>query len=267
MQKILLGPAGSPAKSTLEGITEVKKLGLQAMEVQYTHGIKMNLALAEEVGKEAEKEKISLSIHAPYYINLLSTDPKILKASRKRIIDSCHRGHLMNATKVVFHPGYYGKKSKEESYKMMKEELKIIQKEIRKKRWKIDIAPETMGRTFQFGNFEETIELVKELKCNFCIDISHIYALNHGKINYDYIFDQIEKLRKDIHFHFQGIEYNKNGEKRHMVLNGNPGFKEFAKKLLDRKINATIICESPVTWRDSLKMKKILEVLGYKFQG
>ena len=151
MQKILLGPAGSPAKSTLEGITEVKKLGLQAMEVQYTHGIKMNLALAEEVGKVAEKEKISLSIHAPYYINLLSSDPKILEASRKRILDSCHRGHLMKATKVVFHPGYYGKKSKEESYKIMKEELKIIQKEIRKKRWKIDIAPETMGRTFQIG--------------------------------------------------------------------------------------------------------------------
>jgi len=54
---ILLGPAGSPAKSTLEGITEVKKLGLCAMEVQYTHGIKMNLALAEEVGKVAKKRK------------------------------------------------------------------------------------------------------------------------------------------------------------------------------------------------------------------
>jgi len=171
----------------------------------------------------------------------------------------------MKATKVVFHPGYYGKKSKEESYKIMKEELKIIQKEIRKKRWKIDIAPETMGRTFQFGNFEEIIELVKELKCNFCVDISHIYALNQGKIDYDYVFDRIEKLRDDVHFHFQGIEYNKNGEKRHMALNGNPRFKDFAKKLLNRKINATIICESPVTWQDSLKMKKILEGLGYRF--
>ena len=171
----------------------------------------------------------------------------------------------MKATKVVFHPGYYGKKSKEESYKIMKEELKIIQKEIRKKRWKIDIAPETMGRTFQFGNFEEIIELVKELKCNFCVDISHIYSLNQGKIDYDYVFDRIEKLRDDVHFHFQGIEYNKNGEKRHMALNGNPRFKDFAKKLLNRKINATIICESPVTWQDSLKMKKILEGLGYRF--
>jgi len=67
MQKILLGPAGSPAKTTLEGILEVRKLGLYAMEVQYTHGIKMNLALAEEVGKVAEKEKISLSIHTSIF--------------------------------------------------------------------------------------------------------------------------------------------------------------------------------------------------------
>jgi len=265
MQKILLGPAGSPANSTLEGVSVVKKIGLHAMEVAFTHGIKMSPSLAEQVGEVAQKEKVKLSIHAPYYINLLSTKKETVVSSRKRIIDSLYRGHKMNATKVVFHPGYYGSNTKKEAYTKIKKELEIIQKEIKKRKWKIDMAPETMGRTFQFGHFDDTLKLAKEVKCNFCVDVSHIYALNQGKIDYDYIFDKISKLRKDVHFHFQGIEFNEKGEKRHLVLNGNPSFKEFAKKLLFTDINATIICESPVTWEDSLRMKKILEGFGHRF--
>src|SRR3989338_2094963 len=105
-QQILLGPAGSPAASTLDGIAAVKQLGLQAMEVQFTHGIVMSLGLAERIC-DANKHGISLSIHAPYYITLASDEKAA--ASRKRILDSCERGHLMGAGRIVFHPGYYGK--------------------------------------------------------------------------------------------------------------------------------------------------------------
>jgi endonuclease IV len=37
--KIYLGPAGTPGKSTLDGISVLEKLGLQAMEVQFSHGV------------------------------------------------------------------------------------------------------------------------------------------------------------------------------------------------------------------------------------
>ena len=79
--KILLGPAGTPGKSTLDGISVLEKLGLQAMEVQFSHGVGMGLPHAKQIGKENEKYKKELSIHAPYYINLISTEKKKINES------------------------------------------------------------------------------------------------------------------------------------------------------------------------------------------
>jgi len=46
---------------------------------------------------------------------------------------------------------------------------------------------------------------------------------------------------------------------------GGPNFEDFAKEILKRKINITIISESPILEQDSLLMKRIFERLGYKF--
>ena len=37
--RINLGPAGTPASSTIEGLSAVRKLGLKTMEVQFSHGL------------------------------------------------------------------------------------------------------------------------------------------------------------------------------------------------------------------------------------
>ncbi len=264
--KILLGPAGSPERSTLEGVSTIRKLKLQAMEVQFTHGIHMGNDLANEIGNEQEKQNIALSVHAPYYINLNSENKQKVQESKQRILRSAELANYMHASLVVFHPGFYGKRSKEDVYDIIRNEIDEIVKIIKNKKWDVELAPEVMGRVSQFGDFEETIALSKELKTSICIDICHIYARNQGKIDYDYIFSEIKNLkRKDIHFHFSGVEFSPQGEKRHLVINHNPDFKNFAATLLENKINATIICESPVTWQDSLKMKKTLEKLGHKF--
>jgi deoxyribonuclease-4 len=269
MQKILLGPAGSPAKSTLEGLSAVKKLELQAMEVQFTHGVGMGLPLAKQIGEENRSIGISLSVHAPYYINLASEERKKIEESKKRILDSCERGHLMNAMKepmtIVFHSGYYGKRSKEETYDIIKNEIADMMKTIREKKWNVLLAPEIGGKHSAFGSLDELLSLVKELKCSVCIDLAHLYARNNGKIDYAEILDKVERARfKHYHFHFSGISYTEKGEKAHLLL-GKPDFAGFAKELLKRKIDCTIISETPVTWKDSLKMKNILRNLGYRF--
>ncbi len=101
---IKLGPAGSTGKGTLEGIREVKRLGLQAMEVEFVRGVHMGLSLAKECGAEAKKLGIELSVHAPYYINLASEEKKKQEESKKRILDSAERGHYLGAREIVFHP-------------------------------------------------------------------------------------------------------------------------------------------------------------------
>ena len=101
MQKIRLGPAGSPGKSTLEGVQMVNDMGLQAMEVEFVRGVHMGIDLAREVGALAKKLDIELSIHAPYYINLASAEKKKIQESKKRILDSVERGHYLGARYVV----------------------------------------------------------------------------------------------------------------------------------------------------------------------
>jgi len=271
--KIRLGPAGIPISckggSSIEGVRCVADLGLSAMEVAFTHGIYMSLQAAKEMGKVAKDLDIELSIHAPYYINLASEKPKVVKDSKKRIIDSLERGNLMNATVVVAHAGYYGK-DKENSKKMILEACKEISNIIESKNWNIKFGLETMGKQKSFGTLEEIIEISKKVK-NIIpyLDLAHIYARNGGKINYKEVFNKL-KLKK-YHSHFSGIKYSlvgigKGNEKNHVPLReGGPDFKRFAKEIMKRKKDITIISESPILEQDSLLMKKVFENLGYKF--
>lgn len=262
--KIYLGPAGSPAESTLEGLVAVKKLGLQAMEVQFSHGIGMGLPLAKKIGEENKKHNIKLSIHAPYYINLTSEDKNKIIASKKRILDSCERGHLMGAKNIVFHPAYFGKQDKEETYDAVKNEILDMMRIIKQKGWNVKLSPETTGKHTQFGALDEILSLAKETGCNFCLDFAHIYARNNGNIDYKEIFRKLKPF-DDVHCHFSNINYSEKGELNHLDLDHKPDFELLAIEILKSRKNITIISESPITWEDSLKMKKVFEQLGHKF--
>ena len=265
--KISLGPSGSPKPSTLEGLGEIRRLGLDAMELSFTHGVRMGVETAKDIGKANEKTKLKLSIHAPYYINLCSEDEQKREDSIKRILDTCERAHYIGAKNIIFHTAYYGKLGKEEAFDVVKKAIEEMKYFIDKKRWDVDLLPETSGRVKQFGSIEEILEIARKTKSGFCIDIAHIYARNLGHIHYENVFDLLEEAKqKELHFHFEGIETNKGGEDKHLVITGNkPDFKDFARELVRRGTDSTIISESPVTWQDSLRMKKILEDLGHRF--
>ena len=71
---IKIGPAGSSGLGNEEGIKEVSENKLDALEVEFTYGVKMSLEKAKSIGELAKSLKINLSIHAPYYINLASKE-------------------------------------------------------------------------------------------------------------------------------------------------------------------------------------------------
>jgi len=263
--KIKLGPAGSPGNSTLEGIKMVKDLGLQAMEVEFVKGIYMDNSLAEKCGKLAKELRISLSVHAPYYINLASPSQKVREASFQRILISCERAERLGATCVVFHPGYYGF-SRNQTYQMVKKGVVRIMETLKEREWNVKLSPETSGKLSQFGSFQEILSLSQETGCSFCLDFAHIYARNFGKIDYKGIFDEIEKIGvKELHSHFSNISYGLKGERKHLPMDSSPEFEPLAKEILERKIPITIISESPITWKDSLRMKEIFRNLGCRF--
>jgi deoxyribonuclease-4 len=273
---IRLGTSGIPISakgiSTIDGVKRIAELNLKALEVSYTHGIHMSLKTAEELGKVAKDLGIELSIHIPYFVNLASEDEKIVKASKKRIIDSLERGIAMNAKIIAVHAGYYGR-NKQIASQMIFEACKEIDETIEKNGWNIEFGLETMGKQKMWGGLDEIINLCKKLKHLVpYLDSAHIYALNGGYVNYKEIFDKLEVLKlKQIHSHFSGIKYSlvgigRGNERHHVPMReAGPSFEDFAKEVLKRGIDITIISESPILEQDSLLMKKIFEKLGYNF--
>src|SRR3989338_5638748 len=88
---IKIGPAGSSGLGNEEGIRHAKELGLSALEVEFTYGVRMSNDEAKKIGLLAQELGISLSIHAPYYINLNSEERPKVHASKTRILQSCER--------------------------------------------------------------------------------------------------------------------------------------------------------------------------------
>lgn len=263
--KIFLGPAGTPGFTrggTLEGVADVAAIGLNAMEVQFTHGVRMSIRLAGLVSKEAKECGVRLSVHAPYYVNLCSDDKEKLAASKKRIFDSIARAKAMDAHVVTFHPGFYGKLEKEEASRR----VVVACKELAKKTPRgLKLGLETTGKSGAFGTLDEIVSVCKKVRrCVPVIDFAHIYARAGGKINYKKVLSAVKPLRlKHLHAHFSNIEYTAKGERHHLVLDGRPPFGPLAKEIVRQKQSITIICESPILEQDSLRMKGVFEKLGY----
>lgn len=252
--RIRIGTAGSPTGSNITGIAALEEAGLNAMEVQFGRGVQMKNELAEKIGGERKKHDVALSVHAPYYINLLSQDDEKRIASRTRIVESCERARRMGASPVVFHPGYYGTMSKGDAYEEMKKQIKLVLTEI--KGWNVAIAPENTGKDSQFGSVEEVLALVKELKTSFCMDIAHLRAKHRGNEDIEKMLDALPEGHA--HFQYSGVEWNAGGEKRHVPID-EKHFAAFVREVVERKMDATVICESPDTFSDALKMKRMFE--------
>jgi len=268
--KLWLGPAGTPinSKSTEHGISDIAQMGLNANELQFTYGVKMGLEIAKRIGEIAKEKNVRLSIHAPYYINLLQQDKAKLNRSLSNIYESAKRADLLGAKVVVFHPGAYMKTPRDTAIERM---ISVCEKA--SQNVSVPLGLELTGKQGQFGNLDEIIAVCKAVKgCVPVVDFAHDYARNAGHIDYDLIFKKLSALKlKEYHFHFSGINFSVKSESvgnernHEPILINKPPFKLLAEKILKEQIDTAIICESPLLDRDSLVMKKIFEEKGYRF--
>ncbi|HLC78375.1 MAG TPA: TIM barrel protein [Candidatus Nanoarchaeia archaeon] len=121
---ISFGPAGlGSVKEAIPKLEEYHKLGLRACEISFTYGVYIKEQKeAEAIGKRAKELGISLSIHGPYWVNLNSDDKSKIEKSKERILNCLKVGTWLGAKTVVFHPGFYGKMTKEQTYENIKNE-------------------------------------------------------------------------------------------------------------------------------------------------
>jgi len=206
------------------------------------------------IGKKAKELGIYLSIHAPYYVNLNADEQEKREATKARILACCEVGEWLGASRVVFHPGYYGAGSREDAYARIRDGINELMAIRKQKGWNILLAPETMGKVNVFGSVEEVSRLVKETGCSFCIDFAHILARDK-----EVDFEKIKKLfpQKEWHIHFSGIVYGEKGEKHHRKTEEDE-WKTLLKNLpKDRE--CIIINEAPDPLEDALEGLEIWE--------
>ncbi len=258
IQKIMrFGPAGlGSIKNAVETMKNFHDKGIRACEIAFTYGVYIkdkHKKEIEEIKEAAKNYDIKLSIHAPYWINLNSNEKEKIKNSKKRILESCKIGNKLNASPIVFHPGYYGKIEKKKTYENIKNEILNIKEEIDNKNWKVKLAPETTGKVNVFGKEEEILNLVKDTGCSFCIDFAHLLARSGGKKSYGEMLIPFKSF-DCLHCHFSGIEWTDKGEKKHRET-PEEEIKKLLKVLPNNKV--TIINESPSPLKDSEKSLEI----------
>ena len=283
MARVYIGPAGVPigarerkkSAGTLDGIRYVSEVGLNAMEVEFVQGVRMNREAAQEAGELARELGVRLSVHAPYFINLCSEEAEKVEASIKRLQESLDRGEVMGATVVVFHPAYYGKLGPEGCYNAVKDAVLRVLDWMRESGITyVRLGLEVMARKNQFGNLEETFRLVREVnnpQVVAVIDWGHVYARNGGFIDYRAVLNMWREYFGDqpMHTHFTCVKY-KNGEwvdEHEPMDTNNPPFEPLARELASEDIEITIINESPLLEKDALRMKDILIKYGNKIVG
>lgn len=249
---IRFGPAGIGGEK--EAVSNLKKFaekGINACEIPFTYQIYIkDKKVMKEIKETAKKLDVKISIHAPYWINLNSKEKKKIEESKKRILDCCKVGNEIGAYIVVFHSGFYGKMSKEETYQNIKHAIIDIMKVIKKNKWKVKLAPETMGKVNVFGDIDEILRLVKETGCFFCMDFAHFLARNRGKSKYSEAYEKISKFH-ELHCHFSGIEWTKAGERKHKITSETEIRKLL--KIFPEDKEIVIINESPDPLGDSIK--------------
>jgi deoxyribonuclease-4 len=277
VSKLYFGTAGipnsTPRKSTPNGIKRVVELGLDAMEIEFVRGIRMSDEMASEVRELANSLGVLLTVHAPYYINLNSSETSKVEASINRILESARVGFKAGAWSVVFHSGYYTSSTSEEAYRRIRDAIKFIVSKLRDEGVDIWIRPELMGGVSEFGSLEEVIKLAEEIGDSIlpCIDFAHLHARTNGRYNTYEEFREVlniiesrlgREALNNMHIHISGIEYSEKGEVKHLnILESDFNYKDLAKVLKEYNVKGIVISESPNLEDDAILFKQTYEKL------
>lgn len=260
-------PKSTPGKGgTLEGLEQAKSLGIDAMEIEWVQSVPKNVAHVREVGLLAERLDVTLTVHAPYFINLNSDDPEKIIASERRILDALSMAQECGALSVCVHAAFNGKADSETVTESVRRATERLMKQKPARFPDVNLAYETMGKHSQWGTLEETLLIAKEFEIYPCVDTAHMHARANGGVNteqeWDELFDRYAHALGDdalghMHLHYSGIAYSDKGEKHHLPFEeSDANWKGFLRVVKRRGIGGVLVCESPAMENDTLLLQR-----------
>lgn len=251
-------PQSTPGSGTPLAIKHIRELGLDHLEIAWVQSVRVSDETCALIKAAGEQYNVSLSIHAPYYINLNSLTAELMAKSDERLLTAARKGFLAGAKDIVFHPGSYHEQPPEEVYQKAKTKLAELAAILRDEGVDVVLRPETMGKGALFGTLEETLRLSADIPGVLpCIDWAHLHArTGDGTFNsyaeFAAALDLVKHYLGDaglkrMHFHMSGIAYSKKGEREHLPLNeADLHYRELLQAFVDYDVAGTVGVEAPL---------------------
>jgi deoxyribonuclease IV len=278
-ESFLFGTVGSPISTpkkpggSIGAIQRINELSLNALELGWVNSVRVSEQTCAVIKQTGQEHQVSISVHAPYFINLNANDDEWPK-SRKRLMDAAHYGFLAGATDIVFHPGSYFGLPPDEVLPGAIARLEGCVTELRSADNPVILRPETMGKSAMLGSLEDTLQMSQAIAgVEPCLDFAHLHAragdgsMNKYEIWMECLQRYAEALGEEslhrLHIHLSGIEYGAKGEKNHLPLDeADIDLNAILKALNTYGCRGRILCESPVMEDDALKIQKAWKELA-----
>ena len=271
---IRIGIAGKPlssrAKTLQDGVRDVKKAGLNAMEIQLLHGNVYinNPDMFVELGELAKQMDIEMGVHTPYYMELAypSSNP-LTRKNMETIMDDAIVSDFLDASYVVVHIGPYNKAGYRESMKNAIANLRELRNFFLDERIKPKLLIENSGRRDVFGSVREVLTICENVRYTYpLLNFGHIHARCNGCMKsteeYMKILSMVDEAveMETFYIHFSGVDFIDGDETHYIpIKKGTASFEGLATAIIEMDLDVTIISDSPLLDHDAHYMESVFD--------
>jgi len=234
-------------------------------------GIGRDCSDLNEIGEIAADLDVSISLHAPYYMDLLGSD-EIATRSTDNLRYAGLVARQLGARMVVTHIGFYHDLPKEQALERVVQKLGEVRQWYDRMKIPARIGLEASGKQVIFGSIDELLTVCKRVGGIVpVLSFPHMHARDGGvlkrKEDFREVFDKVRDTLKipTLYSHFSGVEHEGGNELRFTpIKKGDMRFEPLAEFLADDNPEITIISDSPLLEHDAMYMKVILERVQLK---
>ena len=219
--------------------------------------------------KAKQKEWV---VHAPYFINFASANPRIKHASITVIREELERGSMLDAAYLMTHLGSYKDLGPEKGFKQLIDGIAEALKGYKgSTQFLVEIsagAGNAIGSTFEeLGNIVHHPKL-KKYNIGVCYDTQHGFAGGYDTRAPETVAETLEKFDKEIglenlkmsHCNDSKTEFNSHVDRHEHIGEGKIGLNGFKALLTNKKltnINFILETEHDAVVKDLEILKKI----------
>ncbi|MGE9811242.1 TIM barrel protein [Ferroplasma acidiphilum] len=224
-------------------------------------------------GSEIARElDVDISMHAPYYMDLLNGG-EMAEKSLNHLRWSLLIGKAMGAKRIITHTGFYTRK-KSESLKNALDIYADVAKNFSHENGYPYIGVEASGKKDLFGTQKELFYLADRIpEVEPILNFPHIHSINNGSLidakNFEDVVAAFAKYAKyDLYSEFGGVEYDNGNElKITAIKHGDLKFETLAEVISTSDRDMDIISMSPLLEHDAQYMELMYwRALSKKYQ-